>query len=100
MQQGWVMDNKMIYVEWTDSLLENSRWQLLQQVENQILKCATVGFMISDTDEFITIAQSYTLDRPFEDISVSGTMTIPKGSIIRLEELSMVKTLPVNDDEL
>jgi hypothetical protein len=56
--------------------------------------------MISDTDAFITIAQSYTLDRPFDSISVSGTMTIPKNSITRLEELSMVKTLPVNNDDL
>ena len=73
---------RIIKINWVDSV-RASDWELLEDVDNKLLDCVSVGFLIKETDEQITIAQNYGI-KPEQ---VCNLMTIPRCSIRDIKEL-------------
>lgn len=77
-------DVKMIYVEWVDSS-HSSGWVAAEDAIKLAgdFKCRTVGFLLVETDEHLTVVQTHT-----EDVKqVDGVMTIPKVAITKRKYL-------------
>jgi len=71
--------SKAIYVEWDDSSsMASTVWKLKDDVKknNKPCRCKTVGFVIAETVDSVTLASS--LDG---GDYVSGDMQIPKSAI-------------------
>lgn len=69
---------KSVKVEWVDSCTSNQNWFLLSdKLDEDIIRITTYGFLIQETDEFITIAQNY----GEEPEQVCNLILIPKGCV-------------------
>lgn len=70
---------KLIEIEWIDSCSGPETWSFIDEMTPFLpVEVRTVGFVIDDNDEAITVAHSLTKSKK----QVSGLMTIPKVSII------------------
>ena len=77
---------RIIKINWVDSV-RASDWTLLEDIDDKPLDCVSVGFLIKETDEQITIAQNYGI-KPEQ---VCNLMTIPRCSIKDIKELKEEK---------
>lgn len=76
------MKNKIVKIEWVDSA-RSFDWSLLEEIDNKPVNCISVGFLIENTKEHITIAQNYGL-KPEQ---VCNLITIPKCSVKSIKKL-------------
>ena len=68
-----------VKVEWIDSCTSNQNWFLLSdELDEDVIRITTYGFLIQETEEFLTIAQNYG-ENPEQ---VCNLVTIPKGCIL------------------
>lgn len=72
---------KIVFIKWIDSV-RSFDWTLLEDVDSNSMDCESVGFLIKETREYVTIAQNYGL-KPEQ---VCNLITIPKCSIISIKE--------------
>ena len=81
------MTMRTIKIEWIDSCSSNTEWTLLSDIceDIQPIKITTIGFLIQETDDCITVAQNYGIDPE----QACNFMTIPKGCIKKIEELKI-----------
>ena len=85
---------KIIRVEWIDSN-GCGHWESLDEAKNTTpTQVVTYGFLINDTEEFITISQSYC----YTQSQVDNSITIPKCSIIQ-QELIKEEDLDVTEQK-
>jgi hypothetical protein len=78
------MKYKLIFLEWLDSKGITNQWEYFDDIEPmKPSKCFSVGFLIEETDEYKTIAQSLNASQ------VIGRMTIPRCAIQRITEIKL-----------
>lgn len=77
---------EMVLVEWVDSLRSNVGWAPVAEhlVRGSQLACASVGFLVADEDDRVTICAHDSL----ETLNVVQCMTIPRVSITRMVRLA------------
>lgn len=86
------------YVEWIDSCAE-SGWQPIRDLaKNSPDPCVSVGFVIAESGEHITLMQSHT-ERLGGDQTGSAALTIPKFAITRSEILRLGAPRPGGSTE-
>lgn len=68
------------YIEWLDSCAQSfwSDEKLAKDLRPD--HCSTVGFVVNETDEFVTVIQSFT-NRDGEQDQAGHTLCIPKFAI-------------------
>jgi len=72
----------VIKIEWLDSMGVTNSWENIDElISLKPATCTTIGYLFEDTDDYITVAQSYS------EQQVLGRITIPKCSIIRTETI-------------
>ena len=73
---------KIALVTWKDSCLTaTGSYDLKEATELHLIDCRTVGFVVQETEEFITLAASC-LNKDFRHLNV-----IPKSGVIGIEDL-------------
>jgi len=77
---------KILKIDWIDSASEHG-WLSTQEIKELegVAKCQTVGYLVKETKELISIAQNRSTDNthyPFGEI-----ITIPKVAVIKRREL-------------
>jgi hypothetical protein len=78
------MKYKLIFLEWLDSKGITNQWEYFDEIEPmKPSRCFSVGFLIEETDEYKTIAQSLNASQ------VIGRMTIPRCAIQRITEIKL-----------
>ena len=77
---------KIKKIKWLDSYGCTNSWRKIENITEKLI-CETVGYVISETDELISLANSiaYETDETVEQ--ANGVMTIPKVSITEETEL-------------
>ena len=77
---------KIKKIKWLDSYGCTNSWQKIESITEKLI-CETIGYVISETDELISLANSiaYETDETVEQ--ANGVMTIPKVSIIEEFEI-------------
>lgn len=78
------MKYPIIRITWRDATGVDEGWLDLEDVLKQNLSTIhTVGMLIADTDEYVTIALSYDEDNK----NIAGYLTIPRVCITTIEHL-------------
>jgi hypothetical protein len=77
---------KIEYIEWVDSFGCSSGWSEVRPIET-LLTCKTVGFVVSENDYIISLANSIAEETNETKEQANGIMTIPKVSITNRREL-------------
>lgn len=78
------MSERAVMVTWFDSCSANGGpWMDRESAEEmKPIECVTVGFVMSETAEYITVASSVTIEQ-----QVAGDMCIPRSCITGIEEI-------------
>jgi|GEM_PF-5789510 len=71
----------IVVVEWIDSATGGG-WQGIDQAEHGALECITVGFLVKETDEALSVAHSVS-QQDGEDSGVCDMISIPQCAIRR-----------------
>lgn len=74
---------KAVKVEWLDTCSGTPNWAQLDNIEVGPLKCESVGWLIKETEDYISIAQNYCE----EENLVADTMTFPKKIVTKISDL-------------
>lgn len=78
------MNRKLVLIEWLDSKGITNQCEYLNEIECMgPSKCLSVGFLIEDTEEYKTVAQS------LNETQVIGRTTIPCCSIQKITEINL-----------
>jgi hypothetical protein len=73
-----------VCIHWIDAVGPTVPWESLDEVGPlEPPTVETLGYVVDDTDLYITVAQTV-----LEDGQVAGRMTIPKGCVTRIEKLT------------
>lgn len=80
------MEYKIKKIKWLDSYGCTNRWHPIEQITEKLI-CETVGYVISETDELISLANSIAYETEETVEQANGVMTISKVSIIEETEL-------------
>lgn len=68
---------KVVCINWVDSQIASFTWCHIDEVPSNIAEVSTVGFLISETKDIVTIASSLSLKENSEN-QVSSVINIPK----------------------
>ena len=77
-----VVKKDIVIIEWVDSV-RASDWTYVEDVDEKPMDCISVGFLLKETEDSVTIAQNYGL-KPEQ---VCNIMTIPKCSIKNIRKI-------------
>lgn len=81
------MDRKLVLIEWLDSKGVTSQWKYLDEIKSiKPERILSVGFLLEETEEYKTIAQSVSKTQ------VLARTTIPCCAIQRLVDLDSEAT--------
>lgn len=69
-----------VYVKWVDSTAEMG-WFGLGKLKGMCLECVTLGFLVYEDDDLITISSSISYAEGGKPNSVSDPMSIPRVAI-------------------
>lgn len=86
---------KIVIIDWADSV-KASDWTFIEDVDEKPVDCISVGFLLKETDNHITIAQNYGL-KPEQ---VCNLITIPKCSIKNIREIKDKYTWKPSDEQM
>ena len=86
---------KIVVIDWVDSV-RASDWVLMEDVDEKPVNCTSVGFLLKETDDYITIAQNYGL----EPEQICNLITIPKCSIRNIREIKDRYTFKPSDEQM
>lgn len=75
---------KTVRIEWLDICSGTPNWARCDELELGPLKCVSVGLLLKETDEYISITQNYNE----EENLVSDTMTFPRAIVTSVVELN------------
>ena len=49
---------KVVKVQWVDSMSDNGRWVLAEDLDHGITECITFGFLVEENEKYIAVAQT------------------------------------------
>lgn len=79
---------KVIKIEWVDSCVSDTNWQLLKDFDVDIdpIYINTYGVVVKENDDYIVVAQSYGTN----PAQICSTISIPKGCIKKITEIEEI----------
>ena len=75
---------KIKLIEWVDSRGGRSGWEPVCESDIRVSQCRTCGYVIEETDEYISVAGHIELDAEGNIYAMWGEMCIPKAAITKL----------------
>ena len=76
--EGWDLDP--VVVEWLDAVQGNPGWEEIATMGPlEVLRCTTVGFVLSEDDEAIVVAETVAEE------DVQGRIVIPRGAVLSMK---------------
>jgi hypothetical protein len=78
----------MVRVEWEDSAILQRGWQGHEDAETvKPVRGITVGFLLRDDEEAVTVAGSYGIEDEADDTNTLGGMCIPRSAVRKVERV-------------
>lgn len=79
------------YVEWVDSS-GRGHWHAMKEARDLVPdRCTTVGFVLTESDDYLTLIQSFTNRKEEDDNQADNAISIPKVAITKMETLGLIK---------
>lgn len=80
-------DCPLVMITWKDSRQPSGRWMFLHDIPDaKPVKCATVGWLLTDGDDAKVICQSMA-DIEASEMQAGGVMVIPACCVVSIEKL-------------
>ena len=76
----------IVRIEWVDSRL-CSHWQHIEDIDEDVVKCTTIGFLIKETDNAFYVTHTVAKDEQAAGCIIIPRECIKKYEIIRQTEL-------------
>lgn len=81
-----------VCIEWVDSV-RSFDWQLSEDVDTKPIECVTVGYVVNETDDFVSVAGTIGLEPP----QVCQVITIPKCAVRRRRDVMLERSRCVDE---
>lgn len=86
MASKFIMPTRLILVEWLDAMSDDAGWKSWKKVAKQEpVLVHSVGYVVRDEPEFLTIAGSVVVI----DGTLDGDVTIPRSMVKKIHELKV-----------
>lgn len=85
------MKYQIIKIDWVDSYGHTSRWEATEDFKPDKLICTTVGFLLHENENSISLSASYAPETENTVEQVNGIMTIPKSAIVASTKLTAIQ---------
>lgn len=83
----------LVMIEWVDSAQPQSSWKFLEDVGTpESIRCVSVGWLVSDGEENKSVAPNMGDVNSPDSMQVSGVITIPVCSIVKITPLREVQS--------
>jgi hypothetical protein len=80
---------ELAYIKWVDSFGVSSSWGTLEPEHCKPIYCESIGYVVFENDEIVTVAPHRTLPHPSQpDMHYCGDMTIPKVAVVERKVLN------------
>lgn len=53
---------KVVKVRWINSMSDNGRWTLAEDIDMKPTECITFGFLVEENENFIIVAQTFGME--------------------------------------
>ncbi len=83
---------QVVLVDWIDSAAYSKGWLYEQEGHVEPMHITTVGFLMAENDDYITISAHHAIDN---HNGTYGPMAIPRGCITHIQVLSTELQLPL-----
>ena len=74
-------------MEWVDSSSIHGWQPYKEQRTLEPDRCCTAGFVIKETDDYVTLVLSHTNRKDSDDESANGSIVIPKVAITKMQTI-------------
>lgn len=72
-----------VEVEWVDSVTASSNWSTLRDLKRDgARRCTSVGYLVNETEDVLTLAQSLGYDEIEEAEEFGQPITIPRVALL------------------
>lgn len=76
------------FVKWVDAKVSNLAWEDLNDLmKEEPAICASVGWVVKDTDTCLTLVASVVVDDPEDDSTIGVWQIIPKSWVVERRQL-------------
>ncbi len=79
------MTTKLVLLHWKDAVTPTQGWTDINELETELAECVSVGFVVEENDETITIVSHMTGDK--EGTDIDGSLVLDKSWIKHREDL-------------
>lgn len=90
---------KVLTVQWIDSA-GGAGWEFVEDFREEPVHVTTYGFLVHESDSFITIAQSYAPETVQAREQINNTISIPKCAVTSICEVTSCGLVPVLEQPL
>lgn len=91
-------DCRLVMIEWVDSAQPSASWEFLSDFSDpEIVKCASVGWLIHDGEEVKALAQNMG-HIGGDSVQVSGVIRIPARCVVRTVDLPEPEIISSSSD--
>lgn len=87
---------KMEYIQWIDPFVLDRPWNSDEEIEEKLgdMNCHTIGFIQQETDDFVVLAQGYSLKQSGEVEEWGHCWVLPKICITSRELIWLDSQVP------
>ena len=79
------MTTKRVLLHWKDAVTPTQGWTDINELETELAECVSVGFVVEENNETITIVSHMTGDN--EGTDIDGSLVLDKSWIKHREDL-------------
>jgi hypothetical protein len=79
------MTIKLVLLHWKDAVTPTQGWTDINELETELAECVSVGFVVEENNETITIVSHMTGDK--EGTDIDGSLVLDKSWIKHREDL-------------
>ena len=79
------MKAKLVLLHWKDAVTPTQGWTDINELQTELAECVSVGFVVEENDQTITIVSHVTGDN--EGTDIDGSLVLDKSWIIEKQNL-------------
>lgn len=80
---------RLVHIKWLDSCGVTTNWDWLKDIKHNAVTCSSIGWVVKENEECISIASHIAHNSPKDEDQVCGIMTIPRVAITEMKEVEL-----------
>lgn len=83
------INEEMVMIKWADSAASCLNWHWESEWTTDVVTIISIGFLIRETNDTITIIPNISLPKDGEERQGRGELTVPRQTIISMERIKL-----------